>query len=229
MTPEELDAIRERWAARDGDPRFTYQSGCAGSPARNGAMHRGPCGEGLHHHHDDRCAPSPNEDVLALLAEIDRLQLPAETWWRFSESVQEGLKRAQDEGRVVELDGESKRNAALQQELDRLRPKAEAWERLESELRRMQEIAGTPVTDRVPAGTISALGINADPDRETLARMEAPIQRFVSRELMEAMEAPEDAWRSDRIGPNPDYAPATCQCYQCRKDRGELATPQEGE
>ena len=72
MDERALNAIRERWAKREGDPRFTYQSGCAGSHARNGAMHRGPCGEGLHHHHDDRCAPSPSEDLRTLLAEVER-------------------------------------------------------------------------------------------------------------------------------------------------------------
>lgn len=87
MTPAELTAIRERWAKRESDPRFNYQSGCAGSPARNGAMHRGPCGEGMHHHHDERCAPSPSEDVLALLAEIDRLRPKAEAWERLESDL----------------------------------------------------------------------------------------------------------------------------------------------
>ncbi len=41
-------------ALEDCDKADAKQAGCAG-------RHRGPCGEGLHHHHDENCFP----DLLA--------------------------------------------------------------------------------------------------------------------------------------------------------------------
>ena len=62
----DIKSIRERNERRKKDPAINYQYGCSG-------RHRGSCGEGLHHHHDERCDPPVTVDIDMLLIEIELL------------------------------------------------------------------------------------------------------------------------------------------------------------